>query len=363
MNYLVIYDVPIEYDRIRTKIALMCKNYGLFRIQLSVFWGTLTQNLLRELTIRINDLIQNIPEDIRFIAVCSKCFQKSFAILNNFAIQTKGVVKLQDHPLFSIVSHTDVGWNASDLERKAERERKRNLKKKKKTSIKNQERIEISPEKIKTFPDLENMTFEEMVEFTGADLSLSPPMPNLKLPDFDKIKKKNGEISTLKVQEPKKIKKSIKTDQNQAKKENFQSIDKNYSEETKEDKNNLTEELQILKGKTCSFDAWNSKKSFISPQFLTVEEKYDIADKTFKEESEESEESEISENQFNIQEGIQEKTQAKIQDEIIDKMHDKIQNEEKMQDKILYEGKILNKKTVKKKEIYRGMVDLDVLLI
>jgi CRISPR-associated protein Cas2 len=51
----VIYD--IENDRIRTRVAKVCKNAGLYRVQKSVFLGTLENNEFDELKLRIEGLV------------------------------------------------------------------------------------------------------------------------------------------------------------------------------------------------------------------------------------------------------------------------------------------------------------------
>ncbi|HNR04490.1 MAG TPA: CRISPR-associated endonuclease Cas2 [Bacillota bacterium] len=51
----VIYD--IECNRIRTRVAKVCKNAGLYRVQKSVFLGTLEDNEFDELKLRIEGLV------------------------------------------------------------------------------------------------------------------------------------------------------------------------------------------------------------------------------------------------------------------------------------------------------------------
>jgi len=47
MRYIVIYDIPD--DRIRMKIADICLDYGLDRVQYSAFLGKLTRGQQREM--------------------------------------------------------------------------------------------------------------------------------------------------------------------------------------------------------------------------------------------------------------------------------------------------------------------------
>ena len=51
MRYLLIYD--ITEDRARTRVADLCLDYGLERIQYSAFWGDLPRTLQEELLLKI----------------------------------------------------------------------------------------------------------------------------------------------------------------------------------------------------------------------------------------------------------------------------------------------------------------------
>lgn len=52
---ILIYD--IEQDRARSKIADVCLDYGLDRVQYSAFMGQLSRNHQQELMMRIQDLL------------------------------------------------------------------------------------------------------------------------------------------------------------------------------------------------------------------------------------------------------------------------------------------------------------------
>lgn len=56
MNILLIYD--ITEDRLRTKVADMCKDYGLRRVQYSAFFGRMNRNLRGELYRRLKELLE-----------------------------------------------------------------------------------------------------------------------------------------------------------------------------------------------------------------------------------------------------------------------------------------------------------------
>ena len=65
----VMYD--IESDKARTKVAKHCKQAGLYRVQLSVFLGTLNSNLKDTLQLQIEQLI-NPDTDKVYIFPMSK---------------------------------------------------------------------------------------------------------------------------------------------------------------------------------------------------------------------------------------------------------------------------------------------------
>lgn len=111
MNYLVTFDIPIENTRIRTKLGEKCMDYGLFRIQLSVFWGSLEKSELEDLMFECEEIIDNSPADVRFFAICDQCLEKSFVIANNAKIQTIHAKRISENLSLSTLTHIDVGWN------------------------------------------------------------------------------------------------------------------------------------------------------------------------------------------------------------------------------------------------------------
>ena len=58
----VLYD--IEDDKVRTKTAKLCKQAGLYRVQFSVFLGTLDANAKDTLELRIKDLIDEDKDSV-----------------------------------------------------------------------------------------------------------------------------------------------------------------------------------------------------------------------------------------------------------------------------------------------------------
>ncbi|MEX0813639.1 MAG: CRISPR-associated endonuclease Cas2 [Chitinophagales bacterium] len=74
----VLYD--IEEDRARTKVAKICKQAGLYRVQYSCFLGTLNANERDSLQLEIEELI-NEEKDKVYIFNMNKDQLKSCAML------------------------------------------------------------------------------------------------------------------------------------------------------------------------------------------------------------------------------------------------------------------------------------------
>jgi CRISPR-associated protein Cas2 len=64
----LIYD--IEDDRLRTRAADICFDYGLERIQFSAFFGKLNRNRRQELALKLQNEMGNEAARIRIIPVC-----------------------------------------------------------------------------------------------------------------------------------------------------------------------------------------------------------------------------------------------------------------------------------------------------
>jgi CRISPR-associated protein Cas2 len=70
MRCLLIYDIPD--DRIRTKIADVCLDYGLDRIQFSAFSGDISRNHQEELFLKAKNLLGKKAGNVQLIPVCGK---------------------------------------------------------------------------------------------------------------------------------------------------------------------------------------------------------------------------------------------------------------------------------------------------
>ena len=70
VSVVLIYD--IENDRLRTRIADACMDYGLDRIQFSAFFGKMNRNRRQELALRLRNELGNESGRVRIIPVCEQ---------------------------------------------------------------------------------------------------------------------------------------------------------------------------------------------------------------------------------------------------------------------------------------------------
>ena len=67
----VIYD--ISENRYRSRVAKICKNYGLFRVQKSAFLGDLNRNESDSLTLECEAIIDE-SDSVYVFPMCEECF-------------------------------------------------------------------------------------------------------------------------------------------------------------------------------------------------------------------------------------------------------------------------------------------------
>ena len=70
----ILYD--ISADKPRTRVAKLCKEAGLYRVQKSVFLGTIERNRLDELHMRIDDLADEDTDSVYIFPMCEPDFKK-----------------------------------------------------------------------------------------------------------------------------------------------------------------------------------------------------------------------------------------------------------------------------------------------
>lgn len=70
----VIYD--IGDDKIRNKVAKICKEYGLYRVQKSAFLGDTNKNQKDELLLRCKEIVDEESDSVYVFPMCNDDFQK-----------------------------------------------------------------------------------------------------------------------------------------------------------------------------------------------------------------------------------------------------------------------------------------------
>ena len=74
----VLYD--IENDKARTKIAKICRQAGLYRVQLSCFLGTLEKSQLDTLQLQIDELINQDVDKVYIFPMTKGELQQSILL-------------------------------------------------------------------------------------------------------------------------------------------------------------------------------------------------------------------------------------------------------------------------------------------
>jgi len=77
----VIYD--ISENRIRSRVAKICKGYGLFRVQKSAFLGDLNRNEADSLALEC-EVIIDASDSVYIFPMCEDCFDKIKLIGSGF---------------------------------------------------------------------------------------------------------------------------------------------------------------------------------------------------------------------------------------------------------------------------------------
>lgn len=71
----LIYD--ISKDKIRNKIVKMAQEYGLYRVQKSVFLGEINKNRLDEVVLQSEKLIDKDSDSVYIFPMCDKDFKSA----------------------------------------------------------------------------------------------------------------------------------------------------------------------------------------------------------------------------------------------------------------------------------------------
>ena len=78
VSVVLIYD--IESDRLRTRAADICFDYGLQRIQFSAFFGKLNRNRRQELALKLRNEMGKESARIRIIPVCEEDLKDAWVL-------------------------------------------------------------------------------------------------------------------------------------------------------------------------------------------------------------------------------------------------------------------------------------------
>jgi CRISPR-associated protein Cas2 len=70
----VVYD--ISSDGVRGKVAKMCKEYGLYRVQKSAFLGDMNKNEKDELLLRCKEIVDEENDSVYIFPMCDDDYRK-----------------------------------------------------------------------------------------------------------------------------------------------------------------------------------------------------------------------------------------------------------------------------------------------
>ena len=110
VSVLVLYDV--EDDRIRLRLADLCLNYGLVRIQFSAFLGKINRNRRQELCLRIQDLLANKSARVRVIPIMEDAVKEMWILdqyrLDADNLKERAEANSPDLPRLKIIPSEDL---------------------------------------------------------------------------------------------------------------------------------------------------------------------------------------------------------------------------------------------------------------
>jgi len=94
MLSLIIYDIPS--DKLRNKIADVCQDYGLERIQFSAFLGEINHNRREELLQRVKREIGRKTANVQVFPICDKdlSLRKQIIIEEKVAEEKNGTAEI-----------------------------------------------------------------------------------------------------------------------------------------------------------------------------------------------------------------------------------------------------------------------------
>lgn len=109
VSLVLIYD--IEDDRLRTRVAEICLDYGLERIQFSAFFGKLNRNRRQELALRLAREVEDASARIRIYPICEDDLKDMWSLeqyrRDADALEAQAEVQRRDRPTLKILGHDD----------------------------------------------------------------------------------------------------------------------------------------------------------------------------------------------------------------------------------------------------------------
>lgn len=79
LRTLVMYD--IEDDKVRYRVSEACLDFGLERIQFSVFRGKLNRNKREELLMRLTNILEDDPGKILIQPMCEEDYRAALELI------------------------------------------------------------------------------------------------------------------------------------------------------------------------------------------------------------------------------------------------------------------------------------------
>ncbi len=70
----VVYDISM--DKTRNRVAKICKDYGLYRVQKSAFLGDMNRNRIDELVLKCKELVNSESDSVYIFPMCEDDFRK-----------------------------------------------------------------------------------------------------------------------------------------------------------------------------------------------------------------------------------------------------------------------------------------------
>ena len=107
VSLVLIYD--IEDDRLRTRVADVCMDYGLERIQFSAFFGKLNRNRRQELALKVKNELGGENGRVRIIPVCEEDL-KDMWVLDQYrrdADELKAEAERREVPKLRVLASED----------------------------------------------------------------------------------------------------------------------------------------------------------------------------------------------------------------------------------------------------------------